>query len=182
MIYTLLTLISALPLSAPIAGQRPYATAQDAMHAAALAAIGVSNVYESGGAIYATSEDAYYFTQPVTAHATTEIDYRVAAPAGARLIALYHTHPGHTGTADEFSDSDARTARRLRTPMYVVSVASRIVLGLNIQGFSLDATPVHLQTLTINGVTYIVRADHGTTLLLERNGREFIYHKPRAPS
>lgn len=170
---------AALPLSAPVEGQENYATQQEAMAAAAHAVIAVSTDYESGGAIYQEGA-SYHFSAPVTADRTTEIDYRVALPHGATLVALFHSHPGHTGTASDFSDSDKVLQAHMHLPLYVLVIDAHAVIGLGAPGFALDVAPVEYPTIEVAGITYRIVSDHGSYLLLERAGRQFIYHKPKA--
>jgi hypothetical protein len=169
-----------LPLSAPIANQESFPTMQAAADAAAHAVIACSVEYECGAALYQDSA-GYRFTAPATAGRATEIDYRVALPPGAKLSALMHGHPGTTGTAEEFSDSDKALQRRMRLPLYVVAIAAHMVIGLGAPGFSLDVTPVNFQTIQLAGITYRVLGTRGNHLLLEYNGREFLAPKSVVP-
>jgi hypothetical protein len=169
---------AALPLSKPIEGQENYTTQQAAANAAAHAVIALSTEYESGGAIY-QDETGFHFTAPVTATKTTEIDFRVGLPHGAKLIAVFHSHVGNAGNADEFSPSDVTLQRTLGAAMYVVVVSKKEVIGCGgVAGFPLDAVPLVYPTIEIAGVIYRIRADRGVYLLLEHDGRQFLWHKP----
>lgn len=147
----------ALPVSLPDATQQGFTSEQDAMDAAAHAALAISSTDEVGGALYKQGS-AYHYTLGVTAHASSEIDYRVALPQDAALVALYHTHPGTNAGADHFSPDDRDLADRMHTSMYVVVVKRHEVIGYHCKGFPLDVVPVQHLVLTVNGVDYIIHS------------------------
>lgn len=171
----MIALVAALPLSAPDANQQSYATEQAAMDAAAHSALSISTTNEVGGAIYKQGT-AYHFTLGVTANAGNAVDYRVALPQGAKMVALYHTHPGTNGGADHFSPDDLKLADSMHTSMYVVVVMTDTVIGYHCQGFPLDVVPVIHEVLFLNGLEYTVRSKVDPKhWLLERNGKVFYY-------
>lgn len=74
---------------------------------AAVAAMPLSGTVEYGGAILEV-RDEFCYTAPVTQSKQTRIAYRVFAEPGARVAALYHTHPAaaRLERASRFSAAD----------------------------------------------------------------------------
>jgi proteasome lid subunit RPN8/RPN11 len=104
-------------LSVLVTTTRGFDDADSAARAALAVAMARSREQEHGGAIF-ERDGRYYYTEPVSSGTREESRYDVAAPAGSRLAAIYHSHPRHE--MDEcVSATDVATARRLRVRSYI---------------------------------------------------------------
>lgn len=118
----------------------PFATADDAARAALTDANpkSIRDNLEYGGLVYKDSKGDYYFTGPIMGSDQGVDPAMAAAPAGATIVADYHTHADysladpHTGAAirtsdpsrddfnsDDFSTQDKRSAKELGYDAYL---------------------------------------------------------------
>lgn len=98
----------------------------DAAQAALKEAMRRSKRFEHAGAIY-EQDGRFFFTDPEESGSRNEVGVSVRYPEGARLAALYHTHPRDSrrsrGTpSDTFSAADVQIADKLGLPYYLGAV------------------------------------------------------------
>lgn len=161
-----------LPVSKADLTQIGFDSSQLAMKAAAQELKTISITNEVAGAIYLYN-NKYYYTLGVTQSCSDCIDYKIALPHNAKLVALYHSHPGDKG-ADDFSPDDLNLAKRLNTAMYVVVLKTDNVIGYKLPGFSLDVIPVVYPTVMIDNKVYRLISSNDSQRVLEYNGRKYI--------
>lgn len=118
--------MSALPLSAPIQGQQGFATMDQAAEAAERAIIAKTTTVEMAGVVY-ESNGKFYYTSPATSNDHDQFAIRVAFPAGAKLVALYHDHPEHIDN-NHFSPPDVAVANQLHVISYVGVIGPNHIL------------------------------------------------------
>lgn len=98
--------------------------------AAARAALAVSaklsKKYEYGGVVIKCG-DLYAYTDPVTTKSPVEVRYDLEYDSTCTIAALYHTHPGTSHEARQFSDADRAAALRLKVPSYILAIQSKVV-------------------------------------------------------
>ena len=100
---------------------RDFGSAEEAARAALSIAMARSEEHEYAGAIFRL-KGRYFYSEPVTNGQRKGCVYDAEAPAGSRLVGIYHTHPPHE--LDEyFSAEDVLTAQRLRVKSYLGVVA-----------------------------------------------------------
>ncbi|MFI5344967.1 MAG: DUF4329 domain-containing protein [Elusimicrobiota bacterium] len=95
-----------------------YASAEQAAVEALKIAMPLSGSYENGGFI-AERDGEYFYSDPVSAHEEGHISFAAVIPAGARLAAIYHTHPGASSEYLLFSSDDVKEARALGVDSYI---------------------------------------------------------------
>lgn len=94
----------------------------DSAAKAAFAATVRCNV-EYGGLLYFDNGE-YFYTKAVTDNLGNEVTLRGSFPKTARLVGLYHTHPGMTQASDAFSLEDLKVADRAGVPSYVLALST----------------------------------------------------------
>jgi hypothetical protein len=110
----------AKPQASTLADQ--YATYPTASAAAVAALRGITDKQAEygGGVLYNKDQDVYAATQPVGQGDNAHFAAAVAVPPGWALHSTFHTHPsGDRSTL--FSEGDISTAKRLKTPSYVLA-------------------------------------------------------------
>ena len=114
---TSVAIASGLPLSAPEENPTGYDTMDQAAVAAENVAMKNTKV-EFGGSVYFLN-GKYYYTKAVTENSRFQVNYRVQIPINSKLVAMYHTHPGDSPYADQFSTSDIIMGQRMNMILYV---------------------------------------------------------------
>jgi proteasome lid subunit RPN8/RPN11 len=112
-----------------------FATDDEAALAALASALERKPTVEWGGFVFQLRAGGYVFSEPVTSERREVCGYRGEAPAGSRLVAIYHTHPQHEAD-DYFSTRDIATASRMGVKTYI-----GVVSGRHIRMF--DPTSMH---------------------------------------
>jgi hypothetical protein len=103
----------------------PVFTTDDAAAVAALAkALRMDPTVEWGGLVFQLRDGGYVFSEPVTSERREVCGYQGEAPAGSRLVGIYHTHPQHEAD-DFFSTRDIATAKRVGVKSYIGVVSGR---------------------------------------------------------
>jgi hypothetical protein len=105
------------PLSLPVANEAPSSTLDKAAIQALRSAIKVSTVVEEAGALY-TLGGKFYYTSAASNSDEAHFAIRIGFPQGAKLVALYHTHPNHENN-DMFSPNDVNIANQMHVISYV---------------------------------------------------------------
>jgi hypothetical protein len=95
----------------PAAGTGPFATRDDAAHAALCAAnpASIRDNREYGGLIFRGSDGKYYYTGPLRGTDQGANPAAAAAPAGSTVVGDYHTH-GDYSTRDPATGAAVRTS------------------------------------------------------------------------
>jgi len=132
--WTLLTAIvwlnsaraSELPVSGIDSTQAGFEHMDDAAADGVKAAIASSNINEFAGAVY-KKDGKFFHTIPVTQNSDGGVDYRIQMPAGAKLVAIFHTH-GTNGNDSEYSFSDIKTARDMNLLMYIGVIRTGVMM------------------------------------------------------
>jgi len=101
-----------------------FATDDEAAVAALAIALEMKPTVEWGGFVFQLRDGGYVFSEPVTSERREVCGYRGAAPAGSRLVGIYHTHPQHEAD-DFFSTRDIATAERIGVKTYLGVVSGR---------------------------------------------------------
>ena len=73
--------------------------------------------YESGGFVI-EKDGVFRSSKPVTQRSRTAVNYCIALPRGARLVAIYHTHVANP----QFSTKDRHNADRAGVPSYIATI------------------------------------------------------------
>ena len=89
-----------------------------------LEALEMKPTVEWGGFVFQLRDGGYVFSEPVTSERREVCGYRGEAPAGSRLVGIYHTHPQHEAD-DFFSTRDVATAARIGVKTYIGVVSGR---------------------------------------------------------
>ena len=105
------------PLS-PLSAAEAYADAEQAAVAGLRLAMARGGVYEFGGAVV-EKDGAFYRTEPVSSGEEGHIRFAVDVPAGARLVAIFHTHPDDGPQTRLFSWDDVNEAKKLGLTSYI---------------------------------------------------------------
>lgn len=107
---------------------------------------------EFAGAVYRCG-DRFGFTKPRTSGQGESVRIEVRLPPGAKLAAIFHTHPGMVSEARFFSEGDTETAARLGVPSYMGIVRSGAVKVLRPgsfrRGYIVAGEPVSIPHLTL---------------------------------
>jgi hypothetical protein len=101
-----------------------FATDDEAAVAALAIALEMKPTVEWGGFVFQLRDGGYVFSEPVTSERREVCGYRGEAPAGSRLVGIYHTHPQHEAD-DFFSTRDVATAARIGVKTYIGVVSGR---------------------------------------------------------
>jgi hypothetical protein len=103
-----------------------HASIREAATAGIRIAARMSRRVEYGGAVFQHGEHCFVYSQPVTSHQPTRVEYLVQSVHGRMLlVGIYHTHtPG--GHVHEFSPRDREEQRRLGVPSYVGMISARV--------------------------------------------------------
>lgn len=108
-----------------LAGQPSFDTIDEAANASLKAAmlLPMAKRYEGAGIILQCGE-VYTYAKPQSIHEEYGFELTITPPKGAKLAAIYHTHPGNRGSdrADEFSKEDIAMQKFLRVPSYLYIV------------------------------------------------------------
>src|SRR5262245_15814640 len=72
-----------------------FATDDEAAVAALGKALRLDPTVEWGGLVFQLRDGGYVYSDPVTSERREVCGYRGEAPAGSRLVGIYHTHPQH---------------------------------------------------------------------------------------
>ena len=78
---------------------------------------------EFGGLLY-SFEGKVFYTDVVTDKSPGTVTLRGKMPKGAKLVGIFHTHPGMSDIAEQFSQSDLDVARTLKVPSYIIATKS----------------------------------------------------------
>lgn len=108
--------LAAGPLSA-IETSPAFDSAEAAVRAALALALQDARRREYAGAII-EHRGRFFYTEPVSNGWREETDIDVEVPAGARVVALFHTHVS-SAMAEYFSAADIAAARRLGVKSYI---------------------------------------------------------------
>lgn len=73
---------------------------------------------EYGGVVYQIGS-SFYTSEPATLNEAEQVSFRIRLHKGAKLVALYHTHPG-AGDPSAFSECDIKMAELLNVPSYII--------------------------------------------------------------
>src|SRR5262245_33026091 len=101
-----------------------FSTADDAAIAALSLALERKPTVKWGGFVFQLRGGSYVFSEPVSSDRREVCGYRGEAPAGSRLVGIYHTHPQHEAD-DYFSTRDIATATRVGVKTYIGVVSGR---------------------------------------------------------
>ena len=101
-----------------------FATDDEAALAALALALEMKSTVEWGGFVFQLRDGGYVYSEPVTSARRETLGYRGEAPAGARLVGIYHTHPQHEAD-DYFSTRDIATAAQMGVKTYIGVVSGR---------------------------------------------------------
>lgn len=112
-----------LPVSR-VTDSREFTSDDDAAVAALAMALNLKPTVEWGGFVFELRDGGYVFSDPVTSQRREVCGYRGEAPAGSRLVGIYHTHPQHEAD-DFFSTRDIATAARMGVKTYIGVVSGR---------------------------------------------------------
>lgn len=116
-----------LPISGVDKDQSGYTSMDDAATSGVKVAMSHIGASEFGGAVYSLNSK-FFYTLPVSQKSETGVDYRIQMPAGAKLVAIYHTHTDANGMDDQLSKSDVNTAKSMNMVMYVGVVRTNTVM------------------------------------------------------
>jgi len=102
-----------------------HASLREAAAAGIRVAAAMSQHVEYGGAVFQVDAHCFVYSEPVTSHQPSRVEYTVQSVHGRMLLAgIYHTHtPG--GHADEFSPHDRKEQKRLGIPSYIGAISTR---------------------------------------------------------
>lgn len=97
--------------SCPSSGTGPFASRDEAAHAALCAAnpASIRDNREYGGLVFRGADGQYYYTGPLQGGPTGANPSDAAAPAGSTVMGDYHTH-GDYSTADPTTGAAVRTS------------------------------------------------------------------------
>jgi proteasome lid subunit RPN8/RPN11 len=113
----------------PVAAANPDAVCHGSIREAAVAGIleaaQRSRRVEYGGAVFQHRAKCFVHSEPVTSNQPNRLDYVIRTARGSMLlVGIYHTHtPG--GHANEFSECDRATQKRLGVPSFVGTMVAR---------------------------------------------------------
>ncbi|MBI3564842.1 MAG: hypothetical protein HY079_06575 [Elusimicrobia bacterium] len=113
------------PVSAVVESEA-YASAEQAAVAGLRIAMARSGRYENGGAVVA-KDGSFYRTEPVSNGDEGHIRFAVEVPAGARLVAIFHTHPDAGPQTRLFSQDDVAEAAKLGLTSYIGVMDDRVI-------------------------------------------------------
>jgi hypothetical protein len=114
-----------LPVSTVSAEAAAYDTPSQAATAALGYAVDISDTIEMAGGII-ERDHKFYFTNPVPGNETR---FELRLKFLGKLVAIYHTHPGHH--SDVFSPEDVTTAQALAVPSYIRVVETNVVYKMS---------------------------------------------------
>lgn len=97
--------------------QKGYDTPKEAVIAALKEAIPKSSQFEHAGALY-EKDGKFFFTEPKSNGENDSVKVKVRFPKGAKLVALYHTHPDGR-RSEVFSPNDIAIATQLDIPYFM---------------------------------------------------------------
>jgi proteasome lid subunit RPN8/RPN11 len=121
--------VKTLPVSGVDAGQVGAETMDDAAKAGVSAAIAADTMTEYAGSVY-TVGGKFFYTKVVSQKKDGGVDYRIQMPVGAKLVAIFHTHPStdHGAEPKQFSKSDVNTAQKMGLVMYVGVIEDKTMI------------------------------------------------------
>jgi len=64
-------------------------------------------------------KDKFFYTCPVSSGEFSTFTVRAAFPKSAKLVAIYHSHPGTEYAGEYFSPDDVAVAKQLNLPSYI---------------------------------------------------------------
>lgn len=121
---------SQYPVSSPLVGEVGFNTMDQAAITALQSSLKISSSVEEAGALYVLN-GKYYYTSPASNAFEEHFAIQIAFPKGAKLVALYHTHPNNKQTSslvDLFSPGDVQISDQLQVISYIgVVIKSHVI-------------------------------------------------------
>lgn len=127
----------------------PYSSAEAAVLSQLKPLLASHPELEAGGEVVEL-KGRYYASLPESGTANS-VCIQIVVPHGARIVAIYHTHPGAEPIDAVFSEVDIGTAEALHIPSYI---------GVTEQGIVIRWRPGDDTYETVSGQ----RVAHGTTI------------------